>query len=106
MRVQVGPRSRPAAGLILAQLLHKAGIDAVMSEMHSPDYVFAAYSRRVSSNSSPSICSTLAGVGERMHAEGLAPQGLRPLDRRCPPAHRPARVDRRQAGHGGYGQTN
>lgn len=75
MRVQVAIIGAGPAGLILGQLLHKAGIDAVIVEMHSPDYVL----RRIRAGVLEQVAVDLldaAGVGGRMHAEGLPHRGF------------------------------
>jgi len=75
MRVQVAIIGAGPAGLILGQLLHKAGIDAVIVEMHSPEYVL----RRIRAGILEQVAVDLldaAGVGARMHAEGLPHKGF------------------------------
>ena len=75
MRVQIAIIGAGPAGLLLGQLLHRAGIDAVIVEMHSPDYVL----RRIRAGVLEQVAVDLldaAGVGGRMHAEGLAHKGF------------------------------
>jgi p-hydroxybenzoate 3-monooxygenase len=75
MKVQVAIVGAGPAGLILGQLLHQAGIDAVIVEMHSPDYVL----RRIRAGVLEQVAVDLldaAGVGTRMHAEGLQHKGF------------------------------
>ncbi len=75
MRVQVAIIGAGPAGLILGQLLHKAGIDAVIVEMHSPDYVLHRIRAGVLEQVAVDLLDA-AGVGARMHAEGLVHQGF------------------------------
>ncbi len=75
MKAQVAIIGAGPSGLILGQLLHKAGIDAVIVEMHSPDYVL----RRIRAGVLEQVAVDLldaAGVGQRMHAEGLQHKGF------------------------------
>jgi len=75
MRVQIAIIGAGPAGLVLGQLLHKAGIDAVIVEMHSPDHVL----RRIRAGVLEQVAVDLldaAGVGGRMHAEGLPHKGF------------------------------
>ena len=63
------------SGLLLGQLLHKAGIDAVILERQTGDYVLG----RIRAGVLEQVCIDLldeAGVGERMHAEGLVHGGF------------------------------
>jgi p-hydroxybenzoate 3-monooxygenase len=74
-RTQVAIVGAGPAGLLLGQLLHRAGIDAVILEQRSPDYVLG----RIRAGIIEQICQDLldeAGVGERMHREGLVHQGI------------------------------
>ena len=69
------PSSAPAPGLLLGQLLAKAGIDAVILERQTPDYVLG----RIRAGVLEQVCIDLmdeAGVGQRMHAEGLVHEGF------------------------------
>jgi p-hydroxybenzoate 3-monooxygenase len=75
MKVQVAIIGSGPSGLLLGQLLHKAGIEAVIVEQRSRDYVLA----RIRAGIIEQICVDLldeAGVGERMHREGLPHQGI------------------------------
>jgi p-hydroxybenzoate 3-monooxygenase len=75
MRTQVAIIGSGPAGLLLGQLLHKAGIDAVIVEQRSKDYVLA----RIRAGIIEQICVDLldeAGVGERMHRQGLVHHGI------------------------------
>jgi p-hydroxybenzoate 3-monooxygenase len=63
------------SGLLLGQLLHRAGIDTLVLEQRSPDYVLG----RVRAGILEQVCVDLldeAGVGERMHQEGLVHDGF------------------------------
>lgn len=75
MRVQVAIVGGGPAGHLLGQLLHKAGIDAVILERQSADYVLG----RIRAGVLEQVCIDLmdeAGVGERMHQEGLIHGGF------------------------------
>ncbi len=78
MRTQVAIIGAGASGLLLGQLLHKAGIDAVIVERQSGDYVLT----RIRAGILEQVCIDLldeAGVGERMHREGLVHGGFEML---------------------------
>ena len=75
MRVQVAIVGGGPAGHLLGQLLHKAGIDAVILERQTGDYVLG----RIRAGVLEQVCIDLmdeAGVGERMHKEGLIHGGF------------------------------
>ena len=75
MRTQVAIIDAGPSGLLLGQLLHKAGIDAVILERQSGDYVLG----RIRAGVLEQVCIDLpdeAGVGERMHEEGLIHGGF------------------------------
>ena len=75
MRTQVAIIGAGPSGLLLGQLLHKAGIDAVIIERQSPDYVLS----RIRAGVLEQVCIDLldeAGVGARMHKEGLVHGGF------------------------------
>ncbi len=75
MRTQVAIVGAGPSGLLLGQLLHKAGIDAVVLERQTPDYVLS----RIRAGVLEQVCVDLldeAGVGERMHREGLVHDGF------------------------------
>jgi p-hydroxybenzoate 3-monooxygenase len=74
-RVQVAIIGAGPSGLLLGQLLHKADIDAVILERHTGDYVLG----RIRAGILEQVCIDLmdeAGVGARMHAEGLVHGGI------------------------------
>ncbi|MBI3443935.1 MAG: 4-hydroxybenzoate 3-monooxygenase, partial [Magnetospirillum sp.] len=75
MRVQVAIIGAGPSGLILGQLLHKAGIDAIILEAHTPDYVLGRIRAGVLEQVAVDLLDE-AGVGARMHAEGLPHQGI------------------------------
>jgi len=75
MKTQVAIIGAGPAGLILGQLLHKAGIDAVILEAHTPDYVLGRIRAGVLEQVAVDLLDE-AGVGARMHAEGLPHNGI------------------------------
>lgn len=75
MRTSVVIVGAGPAGLLLGQLLHKAGIDNIILERRSPDYVLG----RIRAGVLEQVCVDLlkqAGASERMHAEGLPHDGF------------------------------
>ena len=77
-RTQVAIVGAGPSGLLLGQLLHKAGIDAMIVERVSGDYVLG----RIRAGILEQVCIDLmdeAGVGERMHKEGLVHGGIEML---------------------------
>lgn len=78
MRTQVVIIGAGPAGLLLGQLLHKAGIDAIILERQSGDYVLG----RIRAGILEQVCIDLmdeAGVGQRMHEQGLVHGGFEML---------------------------
>jgi p-hydroxybenzoate 3-monooxygenase len=75
MKVQVAIIGAGPAGLLLGQLLHNAGIDAIVLEQRSQDYVL---NRIRAGLLEQGTCDLLrsAGVGERLDREGLVHSGL------------------------------
>jgi p-hydroxybenzoate 3-monooxygenase len=74
-KTQVAIIGAGPSGLLLGQLLHKAGIDAVILERQTSDYVLG----RIRAGVLEQVCIDLldeAGVGERMHKEGLVHGGF------------------------------
>lgn len=63
------------AGLMLGHLLRQAGVDAVILERKSADYVLSRIRAGVLEQISVDVMDQL-GLGERMHAEGLAHEGF------------------------------
>ena len=75
MRTQVVIVGAGPSGLLLGQLLHKAGIDNVILERQTGAYVLG----RIRAGVLEQVCIDLldeAGVGERMHREGLVHCGF------------------------------
>lgn len=78
IRTQVAIIGAGPSGLLLGQLLHKAGIDAVIVERQTADYVLG----RIRAGILEQVCMDLmdeAGVGARMHSEGLLHGGIEML---------------------------
>jgi p-hydroxybenzoate 3-monooxygenase len=75
MRTQVAIIGAGPSGLLLGQLLYKAGIDAVIIERQSPDYVLGRIRAGVLEQITMDLLDK-AGVGQRMHAEGLPHGGI------------------------------
>ncbi|MCR3867267.1 FAD-dependent monooxygenase, partial [Pseudomonas aeruginosa] len=63
------------SGLLLGQLLHKAGIDNVIIERQSPDYVLGRIRAGVLEQGMVDLLRE-AGVAERMEREGLVHDGF------------------------------
>ena len=75
MRTQVAIVGAGPSGLLLGQLLHKAGVDAVVLERQSGEYVLG----RIRAGVLEQVCVDLldeAGIGARMHREGLVHDGF------------------------------
>ena len=102
-RTQVAIIGAGPSGLLLGQLLNKAGIDNVILERRSPEHVLSRIRAGVLERGFVSLMRE-AGVGERMDAEGLVHDGFEIAigDRR-------ARIDLKSLTDGGtvlvYGQT-
>lgn len=75
MRTQVGIIGAGPSGLLLGQLLHKAGIDNVILERRSPEYVLSRIRAGVLERGFVDLMHE-AGVGDRMDAEGLVHEGF------------------------------
>jgi p-hydroxybenzoate 3-monooxygenase len=74
-RVQVGIIGSGPAGLLLGQLLHNAGIENVILERRSKDYVLGRIRAGVLEQGTVDLLDQ-AGCGERMHREGLVHEGI------------------------------
>ena len=63
------------SGLLLGQLLTRAGIENVILERHTPDYVLGRIRAGVLEQGAVAMLDE-AGVGARLHAEGLVHGGI------------------------------
>ncbi len=75
MRTQVAIIGAGPSGLLLGALLHKAGIDNVIVEQRSPEYVLGRIRAGVLEQVAVDLLDE-AGVGARMHTEGLPHEGF------------------------------
>lgn len=75
MRTQVVIVGAGPAGLLLGQLLHKAGVDNIILEQRSADYVLGRIRAGVLEQVSVDLLEE-AGAAQRMRAEGLAHDGI------------------------------
>ncbi len=75
MRTQVAIIGAGPAGLMLGRLLELAGIDAVILERKSADYVLGRIRAGVLEWGSVELMERV-GLGKRMHAEGLVHRGV------------------------------
>jgi p-hydroxybenzoate 3-monooxygenase len=75
MRTQVAIIGAGPAGLMLGRLLELAGIDAVILERRSADYVLGRIRAGVLEQGTVDLMDR-AGAGARMHAEGLVHDGV------------------------------
>ena len=75
MRTQVAIIGAGPAGLMLGRLLELAGIDAVILERRSADYVMGRIRAGVLEQGSVELLDRV-GAGTRMHAEGLVHEGV------------------------------
>jgi p-hydroxybenzoate 3-monooxygenase len=75
MRKQVVIVGSGPSGLLLGQLLHNAGIDAIILERKSKDYVLSRIRAGVLEKGTQDLLDQ-AGVGARMHREGLVHDGF------------------------------
>ncbi len=91
-KTQVAIIGAGPSGLLLGQLLHKAGIDTVILERAAPASTCWAASAPACSSRSASTCCDEAGVGERMHREGLVHGGFELLFAGPAPPHRHERL--------------
>jgi len=74
-RTQVAIIGAGPSGLLLGQLLHRAGIDNVILERQSGEYVLGRIRAGVLEQVTVDLLDQ-AGVGERMHHEGLVHSGF------------------------------
>ena len=75
MRTQVVIVGGGPSGLLLGQLLYRAGVDAVILERQSPDYVLGRIRAGVLEQVTLDVL-TQAGVDQRMNKEGLVHTGF------------------------------
>ena len=75
MKVQVAIIGAGPAGLLLGRLLEQAGVDAMILEQRSGDYVLGRIRAGVLEQGTVDLLDE-AGVGERLHAEGLVHGGI------------------------------
>jgi p-hydroxybenzoate 3-monooxygenase len=75
VRTQVAIIGAGPAGLLLGQLLHRAGIDAVVLERRTPDYVLGRIRAGVLEQGTVDVLE-IAGVAKRVHAESLTHGGV------------------------------
>ena len=75
MRTQVAIIGAGPAGLLLGALLHRSGIDNVVVEQRSADYVLGRIRAGVLEQVAVDLLDE-AGVGARLHAEGLPHDGV------------------------------
>lgn len=80
MRTQVVIVGGGPSGLLLGQLLHNAGVDAVLLERKSAEYVLGRIRAGVLEQVTVELLDE-AGVGDRMHREGLVHDGFEILFR-------------------------
>jgi len=74
-RVQVAIIGAGPSGLLLGALLHQAGVDAIVIEQRSADYVLGRIRAGVLEQGTVDLMDQL-GLGARMHAEGLVHGGF------------------------------
>jgi p-hydroxybenzoate 3-monooxygenase len=75
VRTQVAIIGAGPAGLLLGQLLHRAGIEAVILERHTPEYVLARIRAGVLEQGTVDMLE-LAGCSKRVTAESLTHGGV------------------------------
>ena len=75
MRTQVAIIGAGPAGLLLGQLLHRAGIEAVILERRSADYVLGRIRAGVLESGTVDLIGR-AGCDERLKQEGLPHDGV------------------------------
>jgi p-hydroxybenzoate 3-monooxygenase len=75
MKVQVAIVGAGPAGLLLGAQLHQAGIDAIILEQRSREYVLGRIRAGVLEQVTVDLMDSL-GLGARMHAEGLVHGGF------------------------------
>ena len=74
-RTQVGIVGAGPAGLLLSHLLHRAGVDSVVLEARTRDYVEKRVRAGVLEQGTVDLL-TKVGLGDRLHREGLIHRGI------------------------------
>ncbi|SNY48499.1 4-hydroxybenzoate 3-monooxygenase [Paractinoplanes atraurantiacus] len=75
MRTQVAIIGAGPAGLLLAHLLHRGGVEAVVLETRSQEYVASRIRAGILESSSVELLES-AGLGDRLRAEGHEHRGI------------------------------
>jgi p-hydroxybenzoate 3-monooxygenase len=75
MKTQVAIIGAGPSGLLLGQLLTRAGIDNVIVERQTPEHVLSRIRAGVLEQGAVAMLDE-AGVGARLHAEGLVHAGI------------------------------
>ncbi|MGD4150943.1 FAD-dependent monooxygenase, partial [Xanthomonas citri pv. citri] len=75
LRTKVAIIGAGPAGLLLGQLLHQYGIDNVILERQSPDYVLGRIRAGLLEEGTVGLLDQV-GAGARAHAEGLVHEGI------------------------------
>ena len=75
MRTQVGIVGAGPAGLLLAHLLHRAGVESVVLELRSREYIEQRVRAGVLEQGTVDLLDA-CGLGERMRREGLVHHGI------------------------------
>src|SRR5258708_19073454 len=63
------------SGLMLGQLLHRAGVEAIVIDNKSPEYILGRIRAGVLETVTVDLLDE-AGVGDRLHAQGLVHKGI------------------------------
>src|SRR6202000_2135297 len=75
LRTKVAIIGAGPAGLLLGQLLHKYGIDNIILERHTGEYVLGRIRAGLLEEGTVSLLDEV-GAGSRAHAEGLVHDGI------------------------------
>ena len=75
MRTKVAIIGAGPAGLLLGQLLHRYGVDNVILERHTGEYVLGRIRAGLLEEGTVALLDEV-GAGERLHREGLVHQGI------------------------------
>ena len=76
MKTQVAIIGGGPAGLLLSEILHRQGVDSVVLEKHSRDYVLSRIRAGILEQTTADLLRA-NGLGERMDAQGHAHDGMR-----------------------------